>query len=190
MKFTNHIGLQYFAEPPAEPTEPPQLNFEELMKTNPGFRAYVENASNAAVLAYQQKQQKLNDDKVSEAEKLKTMTADEKAEYYRQKFEAEEKRGQQFRDAESLKQQTAKLLSERGIPSEFLDDFDFTSATAESVKKRVEFLGGYEIYAKGTFEKKLNAALDEKLRQKQPQTGAPSAGTAADAKTRAYFGLK
>ena len=51
MKFTNRIGLQYFAEPLAEPTDPPQLNFEELMKTNAGFRAYVENASNAAVLA-------------------------------------------------------------------------------------------------------------------------------------------
>lgn len=187
------IGLQFFGEPPAEPqsdpspTPPQELNFEELIKTDTRLQAFVNTAAENAVKAYQQKQQKLHDDKVSESEKLKTMTSEEVADYYRKKYEAAELEKQRIRDADALRTQTAKLLIDGGIPSEFIGEFDFENTTAETIKKSVDFLGKYEIYPKGTFETKVNEALAEKLKQKAPETGGAPKGDASN--LRKYFGL-
>lgn len=182
------IGLQYFGEPDGGDQAPPQeLNFEELYKTNERFKAFVAAEASRAVSEYQQKQQRINDDKLSEAEKLKSMTSEEVAEYYRKKYEASELEKQKIKDAESLKSQTVKLLSDGGIPAEFISDFDFNTATADSIKIKIGFLSGYEIYPKGTFETKVNDAVSEKLRQKAPEGGGTPPNDSS--KTRKYFGL-
>ncbi len=188
-----NIGLQYFGEPAQNQEEggqnaPQQLNFDELYKTNEDFKSFVATEASKAIADYQQKQQLLNDKKISEAEKLKTMTAEEKAEYFQKKYEASELEKQRMLDSEALKSQTAKLLSDNGLPAEFISDFDFTTATADSVKNRIKFLSGYEIYPKGTFETKVNNAISEKLKQKAPESGSQGGSQVTD-KLRSYFGL-
>lgn len=187
------IGLQFFGEPPTDlqvdpSLTPPQgLNFAELIKTDTRLQAFVNTAAENAVKEYQQKQQKLHDDKISESEKLKTMTSEEVADYFRKKYEASELEKQRIRDADALKTQTAKLLTDGGIPSEFIGEFDFENTTAENIKKRVDFLGKYEIYPRGTFETKVNEALAEKLKQKAPDAGGAPKGDTSN--LRKYFGL-
>lgn len=185
----HRIGLQFFGEPTpgAQDAQPTELNYGELIKTDVRLQDFVNTAAENAVKAYQQKQQKLLDDKVSESEKLKTMTSEEVAEYFRKKYEASEAEKQRIRDADALRTQTAKLLTDGGIPSEFIGEFDFENTTAENIKKRVDFLGKYEIYPKGTFETKVNEALAEKLKQKAPETG--GAHTNNNSNLRKYFGL-
>ena len=189
MKTRIRIGLQYFGDPDGGENTPTELDFEELYKTNDSFKAFVSSAASRAVAEYQQKQQRINDDKLSEAEKLKSMTSEEVAEYYKNKYEASELEKQKIKDAESLKNQTVKLLADGGIPAEFISDFDFNTATADSIKTKVGFLSGYEIYPKGAFDKKLNDAISEKLRQKNPFSGTPGQSTVDDEKIRHYFGL-
>lgn len=187
------IGLQFFGElstdpqPDPSPTSQQELNFEELIKIDARLQAFVNTAAENAVKEYQQKQQKLHDDKISESEKLKTMTSEEVADYFRKKYEASELEKQRIRDADALRTQTMRLLADGGIPSEFIGEFDFENATAETIKKRVDFLGKYEIYPKGTFETKVNEALAERLKQKTPETGGASKGDASN--LRKYFGL-
>lgn len=191
-----NIGLQYFAEagdPPADPPNSPPASsappdYEHLYKTDEKFKNFVNRQSEQAVTDYRKKQETLNNEKLSEAEKLKTMNAEEIAEYYRLKYEKSEAARQRMEEAASLKAQTEKMLSDSGIPADFITDFDFETATAEGVKKRVDFLGGYEIYPKGTFDAKVNAALNEKLKQKAPEShGSASQGT--DTELRRYFGV-
>lgn len=180
------IGLQYFGEPENQDRD---LNFEELYNTDDSLKGFVLEKINQALREYQQKQQKINDDKLSEAEKLKEMTSEEIAAYYKSKYENAELEKQKLKNAESLKTQTIKLLADNKIPSEFISGFDFENVTAEEIKTKIDFLAKYEIYDKGAFETKLNAALSEKLKQKSPESKNQSTGNDETKKLRKYFGL-
>lgn len=179
-------NIQLFAEPapPAPDTDPPTppasprptepLNFDELIKTDTEFQSWLDKrvttATNTAVQNAQTKWNKLHDDKLSEAERLKNMTAEEKAAYFQKKYEDAQATQQRRDDARTLEKETAKMFSENKIPNELLSTIDFDTVTAEQVQERVKLLSGYEIYSKGTFEAKLEEALNAKLRQPSPQT--------------------
>lgn len=176
-------------ETPVTPTENNEIDFGELIKTDTKLQSFVKAESDKALNEYKAKQQILANEKLSEAEKLKTMTAEEIANYYKDKFEKAEADKERMRNAESLKSQTAGLLSDNKIPAEFIKDFDFENATADSIKNRITFLSGYEIYPKGTFEAKLNEKLNEKLRQKPPETHETILKNDDDAQLNRYFGI-
>lgn len=183
-----YIGLQYFGEPENQDRNR-DFDFEELYNTNDAMKNFVANRINQAVEDYRQKQQKINDDKLSEAEKLKEMTSEEIASYYKSKYENAELEKQKLKNAESLKTQTIKLLADNKIPSDFISGFDFENVTAEEIKEKIGFLSKYEIYDKGMFETKLNAALSDKLKQKSPESKNQSTGNDETKKLRKYFGL-
>lgn len=160
--------------PPVPPTLPTPLNFDELIKTNKDFSSWLDSrvtaATTTAVTNAQTKWNKLNNDKLSESERLQAMTAEEKATYFQKKFEESQTVQQRKDNARSLEKQAATMFSDGKIPAEFLATIDFENATAEQVKERTEMLSKYEIYPKGTFETKLEEALNEKLKQKSPES--------------------
>lgn len=195
---TLKLPLQFFAEsnpgaeqnpaPPAgtgdsspTPTGTAPLNFDDLIKTDTNFQSWLDKrittATTTAVSNAESKWKKTHDQNVSEAEKLKTMTADEKAEYFEKKYNDEVADRKHASDAAELKSQTAAMFTESKIPAALLDMIDFSAATADSVKTMVSTLSGFEYHKKGDFDAAVKAAVDEKLKQKAPETHKPAAGT-------------
>lgn len=194
---TLSLPLQFFAEPnpgaeqnspPAgtgdsspTPTGPAPLNFDDLIKTDTNFQSWLDKrittATTTAVSNAEAKWKKTHEQNVSEAEKLKTMTADEKAEYFEMKYNNEVADRKRVADAAELKSQTAAMFTESKIPAALLDMIDFSTATADSVKAIVSTLSGFEYHKKGDFDAAVKAALDEKLKQKAPDTHKLTAGT-------------
>ncbi len=195
---TLRLPLQFFAEPNPgagqNPTPPAgtgdssptphgtaPLNFDDLIKTDTNFQSWVGKrimtATTTAVSNAEAKWKKTHDQNFSEAEKLKTMTADEKAEYFEMKYNNEVADRKRASDAAELKSQTAAMFTESKIPAALLDMIDFSTATADSVKAIVSTLSGFEYHKKGDFNAAVKAAVDEKLKQKAPETHKPAAGT-------------
>ena len=195
---TLRLPLQFFAEPnpgagqnptppagtgdssPTPPSTAP-LNFDDLIKTDTNFQSWLDKrvaaATATAVSNAEAKWKKTHDQNVSEAEKLKTMTADEKAEYFEMKYNNEVADRKRVADAAELKSQTAAMFTESKIPAALLDMIDFSAATADSVKAIVSTLSGFEYHKKGDFDAAVKATVDEKLKQKAPETHKPAAGT-------------
>jgi hypothetical protein len=197
------MNLQLFAEgdpapqpePNTDPIDPqpepntdpaPQLvDFAELLKTNKDFQAYVDRAvtdrTKTAVQNAIQKQQRLNDEKLSESERLKEMTAEQRAVYFEQKFKDLEKARSKDKEVESMKEQTVSMLGEHGIPAAFLGVFDFDGATAEDIRQRVGMLSEYEYYPKGELAKRVSEGVNDRLKGGSiPKSGG------ADPAARAY----
>jgi len=161
-------------------TEAMQVNYEDVYSQDKALQSFVDKAvtkaTQTAVANALQKQQRANDEKLSRSERLQAMSDAEKV-----KFLEEENRnlhGKFARDKEieSLKAQTTGMLTESGIPAVFLDVFNFESATAEDIKQRVAMLSEYEYYPKGEIDKRVTAGINEKLKQKQPETRTQDGG--------------
>lgn len=157
------------------------VDYDVLMKTDTRFSSWIEEHTKKAVESAVQeagrKWRVMHDNSLSEAERLRDMTAEERAEYYRKKFEDAEATQQRKENARKLEGEAASLFSESGIPNEFLPLFNFETATAESVKSQIGVLSKFEFYPKGTFEQKVQEALDQKLQQGQPKAPSPSGGS-------------
>lgn len=177
---TLHLPIQFFAEgdipqeTPAAPSALPDqaVDYEALYQSDKTLQSWLDGkltkATKTAVDNAQKKWQRLNDERLTEAERLQTMTAEEKAEYYRKKFEEAQMFQEREKNARLLEQETGRMFAESGIPMELLATIDFSTATAEDVKARTELFSRFDLYPKGAFEEKLKATLDEKLRQKSP----------------------
>lgn len=156
------------------------VNYDDLLKSDERFSSWLESKTQeAAETAAQEAGRKwkiMHDNSMSEAERLRSMTAEEQAEYYRKKFEDAEAAHQRKENARKLEGETASLFSQSGIPNEFLPLFDFETATAESVKSQVGLLSKFEFYPKGTFEQKVQEAVNQKLQQKPPTSSSSGGG--------------
>ena len=204
------IGLQFFAEkddgtvlegnepsPDPQPkNDPAPLNYDELFKTDKALQSFIDSkvtkAVNTAISNDRQKQLQLADEKLSESEKLKGMSDREQAEYYKSKYENAQTAMQRKSQADDLKSQTLELAKEKNIPAEIIGSmFNFETATAEDIKNKLEFLSTYEFHKQGDFESELKRQLDEKLKQKTPQTHVNNKnfGTLGDPKELEAWGL-
>ena len=119
----------------------------------------------------------MHDNSMSEAERLRSMTAEEQAVYYRKKYEDAEASHQRKENARKLEGETASLFSQSGIPNEFLPLFNFETATAESVKSQVGLLSQFEFYPKGTFEQKVQEGITRSSNKSRLPRHPPEAET-------------
>jgi hypothetical protein len=185
---TNNSPEQVEQKPQTQQKEndkAPQIDYEALYGTDKTLQSFVDKAvtkaTQTAVQNALQKQQRLNDEQLSESERLKEMTAEQRALYFEQKYKDAEKARARDKEVESLKTQTISMLAESGVPDIFLDVFDFNNATAEDIRQRVSMLGEYEYYPKGEFKKQLDAGIiagvNEKLKQAPLETHADSGGS-------------
>lgn len=137
------------------------LTFDEFLKAGnqAEFDRRVQKAIETAVSNAQDKWKTLADDKVSEAEKLAKMNAQEKAQYLQQKKEKE----LSDREADITKRElmaTAKnTLTEKGIPLELADVLNY--ADADSCNNSIATV-------EKAFQSAVEKAVEERLKGGKP----------------------
>lgn len=141
--------------------------FDEMLQAGhqAEFDRRVQKAIDTAVRNAQDKWKTLTDDKVSEAEKLAKMTAQEKAEYMQQKKEKE----LSDREADITRRElmaTAKnTLTEKGMPIELAEILNY--ADAESCNKSIAAV-------EKAFQSAVETAVEERLKGGKPMKKAGS----------------
>lgn len=180
------LGLQYFAEPnqgtppaaldpqpatapqpqPQAPT-PTKTNYEDLIGTDRELQAFVDSkitkATATAVQNALEKERKLRDATVSEAERLAAMTETERLKYEISKMNKEKSTLESKLNARNLRDETALQAKTLGLDSELLQVLDFERETAETVNTKLTTL-------KSVFDTAVEKALSQKLSQSPPKT--------------------
>lgn len=98
----------------------------------------------------------------SEAEKLAKMNTEQQLNYKIEQLENELKDRDNKLNASQLKDTTSKILVEKGIPSSYLNMFDFNNESAETINSKVEMLSNIR-------SRDLEDSLNRSLRQESPR---------------------
>lgn len=123
------------------------------------FDRRVQKAVNTAVGKAQEKWEALADDKLSEAEKLAKMTKDEQKTYMQNKKDKELSEREHKVARAELMAEAKNTLTSDGLPVELAEVLDYTDA--DSCKKSMQTV-------KDTFQKAVEAAVNEKLKGDKP----------------------
>ena len=98
-----------------------EVNYDDLLKSDERFSSWLKSktqkAAETAVQEAGRKWKIMHDNSMSEAERLRSMTAEEQAEYYRKKYEDAEASHQRKENARKLEGETDSLFSKSGIPN-------------------------------------------------------------------------
>ena len=149
-----------------EPT-PTKLTFDELLK-DPEYQAAFDKKAEGMKEKWKAKWQKEAEKERTEAEALAKMTEEEKHQHEIQKLEAERKQAISELNAYKLKEEAQKIASDKGLDVSLLDLIDYSTASAENVKDKIDAI-------ESAFSKAVEKAVNEKLRQPAPRSvGAPS----------------
>lgn len=173
------MRLQFFADPGngsgpeggddnGAGTEP--VSFDDFLAQEGNqaeFDRRVQKAVNTAVGKAQEKWEALADDKLSEAEKLAKMTKDEQKTYMQNKKDKELSEREHKVARAELMAEAKNTLTSDGLPVELADVLDYTDA--DSCKKSMKTV-------KDTFQKAVEAAVDEKLKGDKPPKKATETG--------------
>lgn len=103
------------------------------------------------------------DEKLSEAEKLASMTEKQKYEYELKKISKERDNALANLNAYELKNQTLKIAEEKGLPSSLVETLDFKQIKAEDVEGKIDSLCD-------VFKKAVENAVNERLKEPTPTT--------------------
>ena len=98
----------------------------------------------------------------TEAEKLAKMNTEQQLNYKIEQLQNELKDRDSKLNASQLKDTTANILIEKGIPSSYLSMFDFTKETAETINSKVDLLSNIRT-------KDLEDSLNKSFRQESPR---------------------
>lgn len=183
-------NIQLFAVPDdnTSPQEPnTEVNYDDLLNTDPKFAAWAQKREQAASQKAETKWKNIHDETISEAERLKNMTAEEKATYFQKKYEDSVAAQTRKDNARNLEETTRALFTQEKIPAELIPLFDYETATAESINSQIGILSKYEFFPKGTFEIKVQEAVNKKLQQSPPHNSATGSD---DIKARAQKALE
>lgn len=130
--------------------------------TEAEVQALLQSEADRRVSSALKKQQKEFETKMAEAEKLKSMDESQRKDYeYNQKLQELEKREQEFNLAQN-KLEATKVLSNRGLPVEFVDYI--VADDAESMMENIT-----------TFEKLFKACVADEVARKI-STSTPKSG--------------
>ena len=193
MRYKLYKALQIFAEgewagTPGElggndpgagsgtPTQKEPLSFDDFLSQEGNqaeFDRRMQKAIQTAVSNAQKKWQTLTDDKVSEAEKLSQMTAEQKEKYRADKAEKELADLRRQIALDDMAKTARKMLSDEQIT---LPDEIIMNLVSDGAGKTKEAVEGF---AKA-FKEAVNAAVKDALRGEPPK-----AGTGAKSITRA-----
>ena len=154
------------SDPVSEPT-PEKLTFDELLK-DPEYQAEFDRKVAKSTEKAKAKWQKEAERERSEAEALAKMSEEEKHQHELQKLEAERKQAVSELNAYRLKDEAQKIASEKGLDVALLDLIDYSTASAENVKEKIDTI-------ESVFAKAVEKAVNEKLRQPAPKSvGTPT----------------
>ena len=152
-----------------EATNETKPSFDDLLK-EPEYQAEFDRKLEGAKKKWEASWQKRAEKEKSEAEALAKMTEDEKHQHELSKLEAERKQAVAELNAYKLKDEASKIAKEKEIDTALLDLIDYSSATAENVKEKLDSI-------ETAFKKAVEKAVNEKMRQTPPQAVRPQSVT-------------
>ena len=144
-------------------------SFDDLLKDKTyqsEFDKRVAKALETAKGKWSAEQQKAIEDAKTEAEKLAKMNAEQKAQYEREKQEADFNKRMKDLTTRELKAEAYEQLAEKNLPKELVEILNYESA--ESVKSSMEAV-------EKAFQSAVEKAVNERLKGK----GTPKAGDGA-----------
>lgn len=144
--------------------------FDELLAAGhqAEFDRRVQKAVTTAVTNAQEKWRVMTDDKISEAEKLAKMTAQEKKDYLQNKREKELDEREKTLATNELKATAKNTLAEKNLPLELADVLNYTDA--ESCNKSIAAI-------ETAFQSAVEAAVNERLKGGEPPRKATGGNT-------------
>ena len=140
-------------------TENNTPSFDDVLGQNRAYKAEYDKRVKEALQAAQTEWETQQQEKITEAEKLKKMNADEKAKYEQDKRTKELDKREKDITTRELKAQAYETLAEKNLPKELIDTLNFSDAEAcnasiEAVEK--------------AFQNAVKKAVDDRLRSKPP----------------------
>ena len=196
------LNLQFFAEAPGdvggtgtdttgtdnqdtnEPSGEQPKSFDDLLKDKAyqsEFDKRVAKALETAKGKWQVEQQKAIEEATSEAVKLQRMNAEQKAQYEREKQEADFNKRLAELNTRELKATAKETLASEGLPLELAEVLNY--ADAETCSKSIEAV-------KTAFQSAVEKTVNEKLKGKGAPKDGAGKGDSFDAQLRQAFGLK
>lgn len=168
------LGLQYFADQETEksgndggienPTEP--MSFDDALKSNKEYQSEfdrrISKAIETAKIKWREEAEEKINEKVSEAQRLAKMTADQKAKYEQEQAEKRLADREAEITKRELKITAIDMLNDKNLPIELVDCLSYTDA--ESCNKSVKAI-------ETAFQKAVTKAVDDRLRGTVPKTG-------------------
>jgi len=150
--------------------EPKTMTFDEVLASNKDYQAEFDKRlakSNNTFLENEKvKWEKEYTDRLerekTEAEKLAKMSTEQQLNYEIDKLKQQIAEKDSKLNASQLKEATANILIERGIPNNYLQMFDFTKETADTINSKVELLSNIR-------SQDLQESLNKTLRQEAPR---------------------
>ena len=141
--------------------EPTKLTFDELLK-DPEYQAEFDRKVAKSTEKAKAKWQKEAEKQRSEAEALAKMSEEEKHQHEINKLEAERKQAVSELNAYRLKDEAQKIANEKGLDISLLDLIDYSSASAEDVKTKIDEIDS-------AFSKAVEKEVNERLKQPKPK---------------------
>lgn len=170
-----NLGLQYFAEGTEDkvdnggtenPVEP--LSFDDSLKANKEYQSEFDRrigkAIETAKAKWQEEAEALLNQKISEAEKLSKMDAEQKAQYEREEAEKKLAEREAIIIQRELRLSAIDTLNEKGLPIELADCLSYSDA--DSCNKSIESVAK-------AFESAVSRAINDRLRGTPPKAGSP-----------------
>ena len=150
-------------------TETKPTTFDDFLKGE-GNQAEFDRRVQKAIETAKNKWQEINDAEKSEAEKLAKMNKEQKLEYEAQKANKEKDNALAELNAYKLKEQALTIASEKGLDVSLLNYFDFKTIKAEEINSKLDEISS-------AFNKAVEKAVNERLKEDAPTSNSGSAGS-------------
>lgn len=133
-------------------------SFDDILSQN-NYKAEFDKRLKEAIQTAQTEWETKQQEKITEAEKLKKMNADEKAKYEQDKRTKELDKREKDITTRELKAQAYETLAEKNLPKELIDALNFSDA--ETCNASIEAV-------EKAFQNAVKKAVDDRLRSKPP----------------------
>nr|DAK61898.1 MAG TPA: capsid scaffolding protein [Caudoviricetes sp.] len=133
-------------------------SFDDVLSQN-NYKAEFDKRLKQALQTAQTEWETKQQEKITEAEKLKKMNADEKAKYEQDKRSKELDKREKDITTRELKAQAYETLAEKNLPKELIDALNFSDA--ETCNASIEAV-------EKAFQNAVKKAVDDRLRSKPP----------------------
>lgn len=147
-------------------TENQTPSFDDVLSQN-NYKAEFDKRLKQAIQTAQTEWETKQQEKITEAEKLKKMNADEKAKYEQDKRSKELDKREKDITTRELKAQAYETLAEKNLPKELINTLNFSDA--ESCNASIEAV-------EKAFQNAVKKAVEDRLRGSKPVKPAEQTG--------------
>ena len=142
-------------------------SFDDVLGQNKDYKAEFDKRLKQALQTAQTEWETQQQEKITEAEKLKKMNADEKVKYEQDKRSKDLDKREKDITTRELKAQAYETLAEKNLPKELIDTLSFSDA--ESCNASIEAV-------EKAFQNAVKKAVEDRLRGSKPVKPAEQTG--------------